>query len=343
MTKNTTVLVTGASGFVGIHCVAILLKEGYQVRGTVRSMEHEEALRKTLSKLVDADDRFFLVETDLLSDSGWDKAMQDCDYVLHVASPFPLGEPKDEDDLIIPAREGTLRVLRAASRNGVKRVVQTSSVAAIAYGHPKEKINFDESDWSVPNSPTISAYSKSKTLAEHAAWDFVQNLPEDNQMELATINPGLILGPLPDTNPRTSGVLVQSLMQSVVPGLARMHFNAVDVRDVASAHLAAMISPKAAGQRFICVSDSFWMEDVALVLKEAYASQGYKIKTNVFPSWIVRLVALFNKEARATVDSLDQELHVDNTRIKEVLGWQPRNMKEMVLSMAESMVTLEMI
>jgi dihydroflavonol-4-reductase len=300
MTKKTTVLVTGASGFVGIHCVVALLKEGYQVRGTVRSLGREAALRKTIGKFVDADDRLTLVETDLLKDDGWSEATKDCNYVLHVASPFPLSDPKHEDELIIPAREGTLRVLRAASENSVKRVVLTSSVAAIAYGHPKEKTRFNENDWSIPESKTISAYAKSKTLAERAAWDFVKGL--DNGVELATINPGLILGPLPDTNARTSGVLVQSLMLSTLPGLARMHFNAVDVRDVATAHLAAMTTPEAAGQRFICVSDSFWLKDVALLLKEKYADKGYKIKTNVFPNWIVRFVACIKRTMSHTLN-----------------------------------------
>ncbi len=339
MNKDRTVLVTGASGFVGIHCVVALLKEGHQVRGTVRSLEREKALRETIAKLADANDRFSVVEADLLKDKGWHEAVQGCDYVLHVASPFPLGEPEHEDDLIIPAREGTLRVLQAAAENKVARVVLTSSIAAIAYGHPEEKTRFNESDWSVADSPSISAYAKSKTLAERAAWDFVKGL--ENGMELVTINPGLILGPLPDTNARTSGVLVQSLMKASVPGLARMHFNAVDVRDVASAHVQAMTKPEAAGQRFICVADSFWIKDVANLLKEAYPD--YPIKTNVFPSWLVRIVALFSPEARATVDSLDQELSMDNTRIKETFNWQPRDMKEMVLSMAESMIELKMI
>ncbi len=339
MNKDRTVLVTGASGFVGIHCVVALLKEGYQVRGTVRSLQREEALRKTIAKFVDADERFSLAEADLLKDEGWHEAVQGCEFVLHVASPFPLGKPEHEDDLIIPAREGTLRVLRSAAKNKVKRVVLTSSIAAIAYGHPKEKTHFDESDWSIAESPTISAYAKSKTLAEQAAWDFIKN--SDSYMELAVINPGLILGPLPDTNARTSGVLVQSLMQATVPGLARMHFNAVDVRDVASAHIQAMTKPDAAGQRFVCVGDSFWIKDVANVLKEAYPD--YPIKTNVFPSWLVRIVALFSPEARATVDSLDQKLTVDNARTKDAFGWQPRDMKEMVLSIAESMIRLKMI
>ena len=338
MNKNT-VLVTGASGFVGIHCVAALLEAGYHVRGTIRSLGREAELRKTVAKLVSTDERFTLVEADLLKDDGWHEAVADCEYVLHVASPFPLMEPEHEDDLIVPAREGTLRVLKAAAKNKVKRVVLTSSIAAIASGHPKEKIHFDETDWSLDDSPTIGAYPKSKTLAEKAAWDFVKN--SGAGMELVTINPGYILGPLPDTHARTSGALVQSLMQGNIPGLARMHFNAVDVRDVASAHLLAMTKPEAAGQRFVCVGDSFWMEDVAKVLKEAYPD--YPVKTNVFPSWMVRIVALFSKEARATVDSLDNEQIVDNKKIKEFFDWQPRDMKEMVLSMAESMMELKML
>lgn len=342
MSKNTTVLVTGASGFVGIHCVVALLKEGYRVRGTVRSLGREAALRKTVAKFVDADERFSLVEVDLLNDAGWNEAVQGCDYVLHVASPFPLMNPVHEDELIIPAREGSLRVLHAAAENNVRRVVLTSSIAAIAYGHPKEKNLFNENDWSLTDSPTIGAYPKSKTLAERAAWNFMESLPAENPMELAVINPGLSLGPLPDTNARTSGVLIQSLMKAAIPGLARMHFNAVDVRDVAAAHIKAMTTPEAAGQRFICVGDSFWMEDVAKVLKENYVEK-YPIKTTVFPSWAVRLVAFFSKEARATVDSLDKETYVDNTKIKTTLGWQPRDMKEMALSMAESMIELKML
>lgn len=342
MNKNATVLVTGASGFLGIHCVVALLKEGYQVRGTLRSLEKETALRETITKFTDGNQRLTLVEADLLNDAGWHEATQGCDYVMHVASPFPLGEPEHEDDLIIPAREGTLRVLKAAAKNKVKRVVLTSSIAAIGSGHPDEKTNFDESDWSLVDSPTIGAYPKSKTLAEKAAWDFIESLPEEGRLELSVINPGLILGPLPDTNTRTSGVLIQSLMTAAVPGLARMHFNAVDVRDVASAHVQAMTLPEAAGQRFICVYASFWIKDVANILKEAYGNQ-YPIKTTVFPNWVVRLVSLFSKEARATVDSLDKERSMDNTRIKETFNLQFYDMKEMILAMAESMIELKMI
>jgi dihydroflavonol-4-reductase len=231
MKSNKPVLVTGASGFIAIHCIIQLLEQGYPVRGTLRSMNRENELRKTIAKFVQADERLTFIQADLLEDAGWAEAVRGCDYVLHVASPFPLGTPKDENDLIRPAKEGTLRILRAAAENGVKRVVLTSSNAAISAGYPYSKKNFDESDWSLPDSPTIDPYSKSKTLAERAAWEFMQNLPEGHLLELAVINPGLVLGPLPDTYQRTSGELIQQLLSGKLPGLARIQFSCVDVRD----------------------------------------------------------------------------------------------------------------
>lgn len=343
MTEKPIVLVTGANGFVAIHTIVRLLEAGYHVRGTIRDITRGTALRQTIVKYTDADERLELFQADLLFDDGWDKFTRDCTYVLHLASPFPLNAPKDENDLIRPAREGTLRVLRAAAESGVRRVVLTSSIAAIAYGHPTEKTHFDESDWSQADQTDIGAYPKSKTLAEQAAWDFVDSLPADRALELAVINPGLVLGPLPDTHARTSAVLVRTLLQATLPGLARVHFNAVDVRDVAAAHLAAMTHPEAAGQRFICVGDSFWIADAAHLLKEQYAAAGYKVRTNVFPDWMVRLVALVSKEARATVDSLGQELHLDNRKAQRVLGIHFRKMDEMVLDMAASMIAMGMV
>ena len=213
MTKSPTVLVTGASGFIAIHCIIQLLEQGYNVRGTLRKIIRENELRQTLAKFVDAADRLQFVQANLLDDNGWDEATQGCDYVLHLASPFPMFMPKDENDLIRPAREGTLRVFKAAANNGVKRLVLTSSTAAVAYGHPKEKRVFDESDWSIVESPGKDPYQKSKTLAERAAWDFMERLPENHPMDMVVINPGYVLGPLPDTSPRTFGVLVYKFAQ----------------------------------------------------------------------------------------------------------------------------------
>src|SRR5258706_9907208 len=254
MPANQTVLVTGASGFIAIHCIIQLLEQGYQVRGTLRAMNRENELRNTLTKFVQADDRLSFVQADLLEDAGWADAARGCDYVLHIASPFPFEAPKDENDLIRPAKEGTLRVLHAAADNGVKRVVLTSSIAAISAGHPREKTHFDEKDWSLPDSPIIESYPKSKTLAESAAWEFMKNLPQRHPLELAVINPGYVLGPLPDAHQRTSGELIQQLMSGKLPGLARVQFTGVDVRDVATAHITAMTKVGTDAQRVSCLA-----------------------------------------------------------------------------------------
>lgn len=343
MQTNKPVLVTGASGFIAIHCIIQLLEQGYRVRGTLRSMNRENELRTTLAKFVQADDRLTFVQADLLADAGWADAVRGCDYVLHVASPFPLDAPKDENDLIRPAKEGTLRVLRAASENGVKRVVLTSSNAAVSAGHPREKTNFDESDWSLPDSPTIDPYSKSKTLAERAAWEFMNSLPKGHALELVVINPGLVLGPLPDTHQRTSGEFIQQLLSGKLPGLARIQFSCVDVRDVASAHLAAMTTPEAADQRFICIAEQFWVQEAANILNKHFGPRGYKVRTTLLPSWLVYVVAFFIKAVRPTLRSLDRETHVDTSRIRKILNWKPRNLEEMVVSMAESLIELKMV
>ncbi|MEW5828782.1 MAG: aldehyde reductase [Chloroflexota bacterium] len=339
--KNERVLVTGAGGFVAVHCIIQLLEQGYPVRGTLRDLEREPDLRATLSRFVDAGDRLELVEADLLEDEGWGAAMRGCAYALHVASPFPLREPENEDDLIQPAVDGTRRVLRAAAEAGVRRVVQTSSIAAVIYGHGPDKHYFTESDWSNTAAP-IGGYVRSKTLAERAAWEFVQHLPEAHPMELAVINPGWVLGPLPDTRQRTSGELILQLLKGQ-PGVARNHYNGVDVRDVAAAHLAAMTRPEAAGQRFICVGTNFWMKDAAVILREHFRSRGYNVRTNEIPSWLIRLLALFDPTIRLTVPSLDWWVEPSSERIRKVLGWRPRGLEEMIVSMAESLIELKVV
>lgn len=342
MHTNTPVLVTGASGFIAIHCIIQLLEQGYPVRGTLRSMQRESELRSTLAKFVQANDRLTFVQADLLDDAGWAEAMRGCDFVLHVASPFPMEAPKDENDLIRPAKEGTLRVLRAAAENGVKRVL-TSSVAAIAAGHPASKTHFDEKDWSLPDSPTIGPYPKSKTLAESAAWDFMKSLPQGHPLELAVINPGYVLGPLPDTHQRTSGELIQQLMGGKLPGLARVQFTAVDVRDVAAAHIAAMILPEAAGQRFACVNEQFWLYQAAEILKKHFSARGYKIPTAILPSWLVRVVAVFLPAARAVVKTINRETFIDSTLIRKTLQWKPVSLEQTIVDMAESMIALKLV
>ncbi len=335
------VLVTGASGFIALHCIHQLLEQGYTVRGSLRSLTRENEVRATLKEMGSPVEKLSFVEADLLDDAGWPAAVKSCDYVLHVASPFPLGEPAHEDDLIIPAREGALRVLKAASDAGVKRVVLTSSVAAVISGLNENRI-YTENDWSDLNAD-IGAYAKSKTLAERAAWQFMKSIAPTSKMELATINPGLVLGPLPDKTPRSSAEIIHQLMKNKVPGLARMYFNYVDVRDVAAAHILAMTNPQAAGKRFICTAEGGWISSIAIFLKKNFASRGYTIKTFIFPSFLVRLLGNFDKTIALTVPMLDKKGEVSNAQTVKVLGWQPRGLEEMTVAMAESLIKLELV
>jgi len=335
--SETTVLVTGASGFIGLHCVRELLQNGYRVRGTVLSLDREPRLRAALAKHVDTSN-LELVTADLMSDVGWADAMRGCRYVWHVASPVPNAPPKHEDDLIIPARDGTLRVLRAASEAGVERVVLTSSIAAVCEGYPRDPSRvFNEDDWSHLEGD-VSPYDKSKTLAERAAWDFMAGLAGDHALELATINPGLVLGPVLEEDYGVSAEAIRKLMRREYPGCPRLGWPTVDVRDVASAHLAAMTTPEANGQRFCCCVDFVWMKDMAAILTEHFGDRGYKIPTRTLPDFVVRIAGLFDKVTRVVAPRLGLELHVSNEHIKRVLGWQPRGTEEMVVATGESLI-----
>ena len=340
MTNKATVLVTGASGFIGMHCILQLLDQGYQVRGTVRSAAKGEHLRQTLQPHSAHTQNLTFAEADLLQDAGWAEAMSGCDFVLHVASPLPLAEPKDENDLIRPAVEGTLRVLRAANEASVRRVVQTSSVAAVLHGHDRNRV-FDESDWTNLDNP-VAAYPKSKTLAEKAAWEYV-NQPEVT-LELATINPSYVLGPVLDAQKTSaSAEVILTILRRQYPGTPRLNFAVVDVRDVAAAHIAAMTTPEAAGKRFICSSENIWMQEMAQALQAQFGPQGYKINTRGLPDFLLRIVALFDKKVALVVDNLGQVNRLSNKQIKEVLRWQPRPAKEAVIAMAQSFIDLNAV
>lgn len=331
------VLVTGASGFIGLHCCLALLKAGYRVRGTLRDPARGDSLRAALAPHVEIGDRLEFVSADLLSDAGWDEAVRDCRFVLHVASPLPSGPPAHEDELIVPAREGTLRVLRAAAAAGVERVVLTSSLAAVVHGHDRSGSRvFDESDWSIVEK--CPPYEKSKTLAERAAWDFVASLAPEQRFELVVINPGLVLGPVLEKDSGTSGEAVRKLMAREFPGCPRFGWAMVDVRDVAEAHVAALRVPEAAGQRFVCAAEHAWMQDVAKILDARFRERGYKVPTRSIPNFVVRIFALFDKTTRMVLHQLDQNEYVSNQKIQDVLGWKPRSLEEMVVSMGESMI-----
>lgn len=334
---TSPILVTGASSFVGIHTIIQLLEQGYSVRGTIRSLEKEAEVREAVGKFVQTSDRLEFKAADLNQAAGWDEAMHGVDYVLHVASPFPLFEPENEDELIIPAVQGTLRVLRAAHKAGVKRVVQVSSVAAISAGHKENNKVFTEGDWSIIENE-IGAYSKSKTLAERAAWDFINGSENTHGMELVAINPPLILGPVPNKNFRTSVELIRTYMLGQVPGVGRIKMGLVDVRDVASAILLGMTTPEAAGNRFLCSGGTMWLKEIAGTLHKEYSPRGYKIPTFEFPSWMVRFLGLFDKKIARVTATLDRDFEESNEKAKQILKWQPRPLKEAILAMAESLI-----
>lgn len=304
------------------------------MRGTVRSRTREKEIRTLLEKHGAAAHNFEVVQAELTKDEGWDEAVTGCTQVLHMASPLPIAPPKDENELIVPARDGVLRVLRAASKAKVTRVVLTSSVAAVVYGHARDgSRTYDESDWS-ELGPGVGAYEKSKTIAERAAWDFVEGQPEGERIELVALNPGLVLGPLLGPEMSTSGEVVRKLLKRELPGCPDIGWAVVDVRDVADAHVAAMRAHEAAGKRFILAIGHASMLDIAKILK----ANGYDVPTRRVPGWLLRLVSVWDKTAALAVQELGKRQDVTSQRARDLLGWNPRTLEDMVVSMAESMV-----
>ncbi|HEX2593605.1 MAG TPA: aldehyde reductase [Rhizomicrobium sp.] len=339
----STVLVTGGSGFIGGFCILLLLEQGHTVRTTVRNLAREGEVRATLranGAAADAPLTFFAAN--LEKDAGWAEAVAGCDYVLHVASPFPDAPPKHEDDLIVPAREGALRVLRAARDAGVKRVVLTSSFAAIGYGQKQMGRPFDERDWTIPDGDDTTAYAKSKTLAERAAWDFIAK--EGGALELSVVNPVGVFGPLLGADYSTSILLVKRLMDGDFPGTPKLLFGAVDVRDVADLHLRAMTDPKAKGERFLALAGDFIsMHDIAMILKKRLGADAARVPTRVLPNWAVRLVAMFDPAARLITPELGKSKNGTNAKARTLLGWQPRTNEECVAATGESLVRLGLL
>ncbi len=336
----TTVAVTGGSGFVGSHVLAQLLEAGHAVRTTVRSLQRERQTRSMLELAgVHPATRLSFYIADLLDDRGWAEAFAGCEYVMHVAS--PLTAPKTEDEVIRPARDGTLRVLRAARDSGVKRVVLTSSCGAIYYGHPPRDEPFDERTWTDLDGGGMSAYVRSKAIAERAAWDWVA--AEGGGVELTAINPVGIFGPVlgPDTG--SSVELIKRLMQGM-PGCPRLYFSVVDVRDVADLHLRAMTHPAAAGERFIASSgDVLSMLDIARVLRARLGDAARKVPTRELPDWVVRVVALFDRRMKALLPLLNARRRATSAKAERVLDWTPRPREETVIASAESLIRLGVV
>lgn len=337
-----TVLVTGGSGFLGGRVIARALGEGYQVRTTVRSLDRETQVRQDLQAMgVTTGDALAFVEADLTRDTAWTDAVAGCRYVLHVASPFPSREPEHEDDLIVPAREGTLRVLRAARHASVQRVVITSSFAAIGYGHPDTGRAFTEEDWTDVTAP-IAPYIKSKAIAEHAAWDFVEHA--GNGLELAVVNPVGIFGPVVGADYSSSIGMISQLLTGALPGTPRLYFAVVDVRDAADLHLRAMTSRKAAGQRFIAAAgDAVSWHEIALAIRDRLGDAANAVPATELPDALVRAAAVTNPALQAMLPNLGLIRHVSNEKALTLLGWQPRSAADTVAATAESLLALGLI
>ena len=333
------VLVTGITGFIGSHVAIALLRQGYRVRGTLRSRARADEIRAIIAANLDSDpgDRLTFAEAELMSDAGWAAAMDGCTAVLHVASPVPTKPVDDPDEVIRPAREGTLRVLRAAVGAGVTRVVLTSSTAAIAYGHGgKPGRPYTEADWSNVDGPDIGVYETSKTLAEQAAWAFQK--AEAPQLELVTVNPGAVLGPVLERDYGASAEIVRKLMSGEFPGCPAIGWPIVDVRDVASMQVAALERPEAAGERFICASEFLWMKEIAQILKREMPVESRKVSTRSLPGFMVRLVAIFDRTARVVLHELGTRKDATSEKAQRILGWTPRPAAEAVVATAQSLV-----
>lgn len=341
------VLVTGGSGFIASHAILQLLAAGHEVRTTVRHLNREAEVRGLMKTggAAAADrmkGRISFFAADLEQDAGWAEAVTGCDYVLHIASPFPPTVPKNENDLIVPAREGALRVLRAARNAGVQRVVLTSSFAAIGYGHPTQAAPLDETNWTDPNAPDVAPYAKSKTLAERAAWDFIAK--EGGSLELAVVNPVGVFGPVLGPDYSTSILIVQRLMDGAMPGLPHLYFGAVDVRDVVDLHLRAMVHPAAKGERFLAVAGDFMsVAEIAGVLKSRLGAVASRVPTRSVPSWLVRLVAMADPSVRQIVSELDKARNATGDKARRLLGWAPRSAEEAIVASAESLDRLGLL
>jgi nucleoside-diphosphate-sugar epimerase len=330
-----TVLVTGGSGYLAGWCVIGLIERGYRVRTTVRSPAREPEVHATVASQVDPAHHLTIHQADLTSDEHWDNVIEGCDYVLHVASPFPPKQPSDPDELIVPAREGTLRVLGKALDHGVKRVVVTSSIAAVRLARGAERKTLTEEDWTDPDEPGLTPYVRSKTIAERAAWDLVEQRGDEDR--LAVVNPGAIIGPVLNDDTSYSLEAIQRLLKGM-PGVPRLGFSFVDVRDVADLEIRAMTAPDAGGQRFIAVTKFLWFEDAAEILRNRLGAAASKVPKRRIPDFVVRGMALFDGGIRSVVSGLGKRTELSSEKARSSLGWSPRPIEDTIAETGESLI-----
>ena len=333
------VLVTGGSGYIAGFCIGQLLEHGWRVRTTVRSLAKAEQVRSSVSQISSGVDTIEFFEADLTADQGWDRTVAGADYVLHVASPLRLVKPKADDELIRPARDGALRVLKAARDAGVKRVVLTSSIAAIIYGHGTHPNVFTESDWTdETNLADTGPYARSKTIAERAAWTW--QAAEGGALELVTVNPSVVIGPvLLSSDFSLSIQVIKKLLDGSMPGIPRFGFDLVDVRDIARLHILAMITPSAAGHRFIGAGEFLWGKEIASILRQGLAEKARKVPSMIVPDFLVRVFALFDPAVRSQLFNLGKEKRVSSDKARKMFGWTTRPSSESILDTAQSLQT----
>ena len=333
-----TVLVSGGSGYIAGFLIRQLLAEGWTVHTTVRSLAREAAVRELLA--VD-NSRLKFFAADLNADAGWAEAVARCSHVAHVASPLPAGVPKDADELIVPARDGALRALRAAKAAGVKRFVMTSSVAAISYGRGRGVHHFTEADWTDLSKPGLSPYIQSKTVAERAARDWVAQ--EGGSIEYCSINPSVVLGPVWSRDYSASLVIVKKLLDGSMGATPDVGFGIVDVRDVADLHVRALKAPGMAGERFIASGRFMKLREIAEVLRAQLGVDAHKVTTRNVPDWLVRIAAHFNPLAKAVVGELGNVRNQDASHALAVLGWQTRPVEQSIVDSARSLIELGIV
>lgn len=342
MAQTSKVLLTGITGFLGAHTAIQLLEKGYEVTGTLRDQSRAASIKKTIAEYTDNTEQLHFAEADLTDDKVWHELMKNIDYVQHIASPFPRTLPKNEDELIVPAKQGTLNVLAAAAANGVKKVILTSSAGAIIYGKEKQHRSgtYTEKDWTdVTNKQDSTPYYRSKTIAEATAWDFIKK--DNSGLQLTSICPVAILGPVLEKDFGTSANIVIKAMDGSMPALPNVGFDIVDVRSVAALQIQAMESDKAAGERFIGSAGYLSFKEIAGILSAKYPDR--KIPKTVLPDFVVRLYAKIDKTLQPVLVDLGIKRKADNTKAKTVLHWEPLSAEEAVLSCAESLIRLNIV
>jgi dihydroflavonol-4-reductase len=339
--EKTKVLLTGISGFLGSHTAIQLLNKGYQVTGTLRNLKRADAIRNVIAQHTTQVENLHFAEADLLDTAAWTKLAQGMDYVLHVASPFPRELPKTDAELIEPARQGTLNILHAAAQNNVKRVVIVSSVAAVSYGKTKAELSqvFDETSWTdETNLKDTTPYFRSKTIAEKAAWEFVKNHPS---LEIATVCPGAILGPVLEEDFGTSANIVIKLLDRSAPAVPKVGFEIVDVRSVADLLIRAMADPRARNQRYIASAGYMKFKDVAQVLKTEFPDR--KIPQATLPNFLVRFYSAIDQTLKPILIDLDVTRKMAITKAARELGWQPISKEEAAIACAHSVIKLGLV